>query len=997
MEAAGNHHCRDIHRGEVRVKQESESECEEEDNHRTTVTVAHPPVNDTTCRGNFIPMNVISFSDEQPSSSETHSTASSCGGTVVNDERLAATSSTPSAPQASLVPQMSKSTSSRHPVVASAVYSNVDAYDNDDAQAVADTTSSSANANYLADETASSSIIGNNSPISSHSLYATTTTASAATATAAIATARRFTTTTTSHNNSTPPLERAGHSRHFLAERSEEELRSLLAKHRGHGRRSIVSNEPVVGEDDDAALLAERRRHSFVSDRPGEEDDAAAAAARSALQTLLEMNVDALTSEELRNRVRRVQQSCSSCDGRGGSSTANGDASAIDNAAKKKKKTKEAGVADGRHEANPIIGWRAYIFSGPFAGLSGRLVSDENRGWYLVDNPALGGKRVHSSIFRLVDNGMMDVSALREFWARRNRILPSIVDSDRVDGLRCELLARRGEAAKRSGTSDKKEGRVDNSTMNGSESSRCNQSVEETSKKRRKAENREMASLKDFLRPGLHWLPPVSPGRSAITTIAKNSVGPMNNYRQTLRSRHATNNEPVVKDRCFDDDNHARNEGGRSELQPTHYSSVPEHLSVVANRVKDELLRRFLPGWNGANNFVVGAYEVQSGAGYFRGHIRNEVAVQLRDCLPGHFCVKERSSQIGIVFYNSRDGACECHFDRDSSALVLVSGYKEVRIAPPLGVLDRPADGILDDVDPFSADAGLHGGLSWETVHMGPGSVLIIPKYWLHCVRSTPNTLALSFQITLAEGKSPPERVWVPNDVTTTTNNRVEQSAGEARVAGNDVESDSVSHPKPQGKGKWPKLEAVPTTTGHGEKPARPGKVATASSVSRSNSEGLCRQPKAEPPSPAQRKVKSEPNNPRGKIKSEAANMSFSKRSSSRHVPTCAICQHGFDGREMWVLRHQGSSPTPEYLPEWPIGIAKHLICKDCCPGNGTGIVLPWDIIRYPDGTRRRVLSKAEFCEEERLGEIDYKRYAYVSASYIDYTSQVIGKRGHTA
>mmetsp|Transcript_12632 Transcript_12632/g.30830 ORF Transcript_12632/g.30830 Transcript_12632/m.30830 type:complete len:118 (+) Transcript_12632:162-515(+) len=104
------------------------------------------------------------------------------------------------------------------------------------------------------------------------------------------------------------------------------------------------------------------------------------------------MNVDALTSEKLRNKVRMVQQSCLSCDGR--DFTANGDASDLDNDAKK------AGL--NKRHANPIIGWKAYIFSGPFAGLSGRLnVSKESRarGWYLIDNHVLGGKRVHTPRF----------------------------------------------------------------------------------------------------------------------------------------------------------------------------------------------------------------------------------------------------------------------------------------------------------------------------------------------------------------------------------------------------------------------------------------------------------------------------------------------------------------------------------------------------------------------------------------------------------------------
>ena len=171
----------------------------------------------------------------------------------------------------------------------------------------------------------------------------------------------------------------------------------------------------------------------------------------------------------------------------------------------------------------------------------------------------------------------------------------------------CCVSWRRKESAK-SRTFGKKEGSVDNSTDNANESPH-NNSVEETNKRRRKAENVEMASLKGNLRPGLYWLPPFSPGRPT-TAIAKNLGGPMN-HRQTLRLRYATNNELIVKDRyrCWDDDNHATNMGSRSVLQPTHYSSVPKHLSVVANQVKGELLRRFLPGWNGVHNFVLGHFD----------------------------------------------------------------------------------------------------------------------------------------------------------------------------------------------------------------------------------------------------------------------------------------------------------------------------------------------------------------------------------------------------
>ena len=127
-------------------------------------------------------------------------------------------------------------------------------------------------------------------------------------------------------------------------------------------------------------------------------------------------------------------------------------------------------------------------------------------------------------------------------------------------------------------------------------------------------------------------------------------------------------------------------------------------------------------------------------------------------------------------------------------------------------------------------------------------------------------------------------------------------------------------------------------------------------------------------------------------VKSE---ISTSKRSSNRKRPVCGVCfTNGFGqlgGREMWILRYQGPV-TPRYLPEFPTSIGKHLLCQDCCPGNSTGVVHPYEEIEYPDKTLGPILTEAEFASDGVVKEIDYKKYCFVRGSYIDYTTQVINE-----
>ena len=381
--------------------------------------------------------------------------------------------------------------------------------------------------------------------------------------------------------------------------------------------------------------------------------------------------------------------------------------------------------------SNPLIGSTVFVSSGNYAGLSGKLVSESKSGWWIIDNPQIL-KKVHCGNCKIVDDGNADVQAIEKFCIERSTRgwKPPIIKPIQ--------LKRPVE--------------------------RLSSKENNNKKKKVRTGKGELAKLKDYLTPGCHYLP------------LQKTDNELDDINQSLRSTYSVNSKAVVKRRWDEKESTAV---PVTVDQPTHYCSVPEQVSKIANQVKMELLQRFRPGWDYSSDMVTAAYEVQENSGYYRGHLNNNTSLMLQDCLPGHhFQLKTASQRIGIVFLNIKNGRCDCHFDRDSSALFLVSGYKEVKIAPPMKELHRPADGILEDVDPFSPDDTMHGGFRWETIHMGPGSVLVIPKYWLHCIRSigNPHTLALSFQIQLsndakgASGQSkilPAKRIWTPQDAST--------------------------------------------------------------------------------------------------------------------------------------------------------------------------------------------------------------------------------------
>ena len=153
----------------------------------------------------------------------------------------------------------------------------------------------------------------------------------------------------------------------------------------------------------------------------------------------------------------------------------------------------------------------------------------------------------------------------------------------------------------------------------------------------------------------------------------------------------------------------------------------------------------------GGNNLEDVIYRVERiNAGYHKAYL-NKGSVQaipgLIDLVPPGVKVKSSAAREAIAFVNSVAGQSSTHFDRDTALLVLLRGSKTIRLAHPsvlnlLPVKTEDNSTILDNVDPFGQDCGL-----WTEVNMRPSESLLLPKGWIHSVRSTRGTVALSVQV----------------------------------------------------------------------------------------------------------------------------------------------------------------------------------------------------------------------------------------------------------
>lgn len=239
--------------------------------------------------------------------------------------------------------------------------------------------------------------------------------------------------------------------------------------------------------------------------------------------------------------------------------------------------------------------------------------------------------------------------------------------------------------------------------------------------------------------------------------------------------------------------------------------------------------------------------------------------------------------------------------------------------------------GIFPEIDPFANDNDRdESGYIWEKVHMCPGSALFIPKDWLHCVQSSPNTLALSMQVEAYKQI------------------KLARKSEATLKSAEYCESTDSKTPDSAPKSKQPTLAEC--------------KSGTTTTADR----------------------KSSSIHPQ-------TNIAGAARKSRRVVSKCGICPNTFSqSQEMWLLRYQGTAAA-ELFPEYPTMLAKHLVCMKCCPRDGSKSVAPKDKITFPDGQKRPIITGQEFksahsCFKAR----DLNEYEFIPASYGDYQTNVI-------
>jgi len=149
---------------------------------------------------------------------------------------------------------------------------------------------------------------------------------------------------------------------------------------------------------------------------------------------------------------------------------------------------------------------------------------------------------------------------------------------------------------------------------------------------------------------------------------------------------------------------------------------------------------------------------------YSKAHIEESKSASkmLSDLLPATLQLKKSAQQKGLIFVNFEQHQCHAHYDRDSSLLYVISGNKEIYIKKPevgkLGGMELNSystdnSTIFEHLDPFKQNTS-----DWSLVRLEKGDALLLPKYWLHVVRSSAGTIGISIQI------EPSEASYLRND-----------------------------------------------------------------------------------------------------------------------------------------------------------------------------------------------------------------------------------------
>lgn len=160
--------------------------------------------------------------------------------------------------------------------------------------------------------------------------------------------------------------------------------------------------------------------------------------------------------------------------------------------------------------------------------------------------------------------------------------------------------------------------------------------------------------------------------------------------------------------------------------------------------------------------------------GYYKSHLDADFVNSFQNSMPKCIKIKNSVSKKGIAFISTTAATLShTHYDQDTSFLLLLTGTKEIFYAPPsMGTLIRTSNPVIshssnfEGINPFVELTGT----SWRFAKLNAGDGLLLPQGWLHAVKSSPGTVAISFQIESSgiEATSPflrRRRLQAPEDI----------------------------------------------------------------------------------------------------------------------------------------------------------------------------------------------------------------------------------------
>ena len=335
--------------------------------------------------------------------------------------------------------------------------------------------------------------------------------------------------------------------------------------------------------------------------------------------------------------------------------------------------------------------------------------------------------------------------------------------------------------------------------------------------------------------------------------------------------------------------------------------------------------------------------------GYYKVHLNSTfVTDNFRDSfLPQGMRVRTKTDKKAIAFLSTTvETLSNTHYDQDPSFLFVLKGKKTIMFAHPkwkrlyARFRSEAHSSIFDGVNPHEDYCE-----GWECLTLTAGDGFMLPQNWLHSVKSSPGTVAISFQVeSTGELKNAPElngakrRAASPPLLQSVPSKR--QKAMESKDQRNNNNNKSI---------KESSHVAVHSTTSQDV--------------------------------PLQSSQVKKPNHPRRQQQQqlETTCRSGGVRKSTRAKLPCGNdkCHNTFpEGGLMWMLIRtdvqQKEKLLPDSCPVVPKDYPKHLICFHCQPQNGQQFLLPSEILSNDE--------KKEFR--------DWRGYLYCPASKVDYEAQ---------